>query len=233
MDLAPAKRAKEVQMLYGVKENMADFSTLYYWDKSNAEKIISYNPDAKIIITVRRPSSRVGSHFQYMKRNGSYSGMSLRDYLDSGDPEHIVARSDYDDMIARYRDTFGQQRVLLLPLEQLKDDAQLYIDRLLRFCDVDEVTLDPDDTKPVRAESSARNLLFARVAKHTAILLRHLRLLRLLAFMKDSPFLHRLLFRETQVNEKGSRDKDYGQMTAAIAELDTRYESLLRSCYDD
>ena len=227
MDCDEKKRDREVASLYESKHNMCDFSTLYYWDVDNAQKIYDYNPEAKIIITMRRPSDRIASHFQFLKRCGEYTGLSLAQYLERGDPVQVVRRSDYHEMIARYRNTFGEENVLLLPTEQLKSDPQKYVDRFTTFCGLPRHKLTEEDKKPVLERSTARSPLMAKSARQIGAVLRQVRFLKLLSFFKNSPLVKRFLFSSNATVEK---DKDFGSQASAIAEMDHAYAPLLESC---
>lgn len=227
IDEPPEKREKMVQSLYDSHTQMADFSNVYYWDPENAKKIFEYNPDALIIITVRKPSKRIVSHFEFLKRNGKYVGMSLAEYLKNGDSDSIVARSEYPEMIQRYETTFGKDKVLILPLEQLKSEPQTYIDRLTQFCGLPSLRLEEEDKAPVLKRATSRNPLLARTAKGVSVLFRKLKLLKILGKLKDSKFIQGILYSES----KGSvvRDDDFGALTDRVAEMDKEYETLLRS----
>ena len=221
------KRKKKVQSLYDSYTQMADFSNVYYWDPENAKKIFEYNPDALIIITVRKPSRRIVSHFEFLKRSGQYVGMSMAEYLKKGDSDCLVARSEYPKIIQRYETVFGKDKVLILPLEQLKSEPQTYVDRLTQFCGLPSLRLKEEDKAPVLKRATSRNPLLARTAKSASVLFRKLKLLKILGKLKDSKFIQGILYSES----KGSvvRDDDFGALTDRVAEMDEEYETLLRS----
>ena len=227
IDESPEKREKMVRSLYDSYSEMADFSNVYYWDPDNAQKIFEYNPDALIIITVRKPSKRIVSHFEFLKRNGMHTSLSLAEYLEKGDSDHIVARSEYPEMIRRYETVFGKDNVLILPLEQLKSEPQTYLDRLTQFCSLPSLQLEEEDKSPVLKRATTRSPLLARSAKGVAVLFRKLKLLKILGKLKDSKVIRGILYREA----KGpvTRDDDFGKLTQQIAKLDEEYETLLTS----
>lgn len=224
----PANRqAKLTRSLYQSDQRMADFSNLYYWDPDNAEKIFAYNPDAKIIITMRKPSDRIKSHFKFAKRNGDFTKLSLAQYLDSGDPVQLIARSDYRPLIERYTAMFGTENVLVLALEQLKSAPQDYLNRLTDFCGTERIILQPQDKAPVLQQARARSPLMAKFAKQSAITLRKMGLLSILGTLKDSQIVRKFLYSERGVE---SPDQDYAMGNAAdeVSRLDQDYANLLR-----
>lgn len=223
IDEAPNKQAEIIKKLYARKDNMADLSTLYYWDPDNAQKIYDYNPHARIIITTRKPSHRITSHFGFLKRNGIVSEENVAAYLAGGDPEAIVARSSYADMINRYTAVFGADQVLVLPLEQLQQAPQIYVDRLCDSIGADRVTLTPEDTKPVLRSARARSFLAARIGKYAAGTLRSLGLLSFLGRCKSSAFIRYILFKEIEQDVT----VNFGPRTKEISDLDQAYRMLL------
>jgi len=228
IDCSAQKREKMVNSLYSGNGKKADFSNLYYWDTENPRKIKDYNPHAKIIITTRRPSHRIVSHFTFLKRNADRHAQqkSLAQYLEHGDLEHLVQRSDYPPIIDRYLASFGADNVLVLPLEQLKETPQRYVDRLLTFMQLPTIALTPEDTTPVLKRSTARSSMLARTAKSLAVLLRSLGLLRILGILKESQTIRRFLFREIQGD--ALTDRDFGTLNTAITAMDHDYKNLLQ-----
>ena len=224
IDESPEKREKMVRSLYGSYSQMADFSNVYYWDPDNAQKIFEYNPDALIIITVRKPSKRIVSNFEFLKRNGMHINMSLAEYLEK-DVDHLVARSDYPAMIQRYETVFGKDKVLILPLEQLKSEPQIYLNRLTEFCGIETAILEESDKAPVLKRAATRSPLVARTAKGIADMLRKMKLLKMLGTLKDSSLIRNLLYREAK--EGTPRDEEFGSLTDQVNQLDQDYLALL------
>ena len=227
IDQPASRQTKLTKSLYKSFERMADFSNLYYWDPDNSNKIHSYNPDAKIIITIRQPSRRIASNFKFVKRNGECANQSLSQYLDSGDPIDLVARSRYRPMIDRYKSVFGKDQVLILALEHLKADPQDYLNRLTDFCGTERIILSEDDKAPVLQQANARSPLAAKFAKQTAVTLRKLGLLSLLGTLKDSKLVRKFLYSEQRVKSSG-QDDSFGQFEEEVARLDKDYIELLK-----
>jgi hypothetical protein len=227
IDQPESRQARLTQSLYSSFDRMADFSNLYYWDPDNAKKIFAYNPNAKIIVTIRKPSDRIVSHFKFAKRNGDFSALSLAQYLDSGDPVQLIARSDYRPLIERYTSVFGDQNVLVLALEHLKCDPQDYLNRLTEFSQSAPILMDAQDKAPVLKQARARSPLAAKLAKQTAVTLRKLGMLSLLGSLKDSRLVRNFLYSERGV-QTDQEDYSFGQSAQKIACLDDDYIQLLR-----
>ena len=227
IDQPPNRQEKLTKSLYRSFENMADFSNLYHWDPDNNIKIRSYNPDAKIIITVRKPSKRIVSHFKFAKRNGDFSKLSLAQYIDGGDTFDIVARSNYRPIIDRYKSAFGPDQVLVLALEHLKSDPQSYLDRLTDFCGAERIILSDEDKAPVLQQANARSPFAAKFAKKIAVTLRKLGLLSLLGTLKDSKLVRKFLYSKQPVKST-EEDYSFGESAEVISQLDQDYVELLK-----
>lgn len=222
------KQRKFVKSLYKSTDRMADFSNLYYWDEENPNKIFEYNKNARVIVTIRKPSDRIISHFKFLKRNGEFANLSLAQYLDSGDPIDLFKRSVYRPMIERYESVLGESNVLILPLELLKESPQAYLDRLTNFCGIESVVLDPEDMLPVLKQSKARFPIVAKIAKTSAMTLRKLGMLSVLGKLKDSKLIRSALYKEAQSSSTRLDDDSCGQFSEAISQLDADYARLLK-----
>ncbi len=229
IDQPPGKQIKFVNSLYGSTDRMADFSNLYYWDDENPKKMFQYNENARAIITIRKPSARIISHFKFLNRNGEFANLSLSQYLDNGDPIELFKRSIYRPMIERYESVLGKSNVLVLPLELLEKSPQAYLDRLTSFCGLKSVVLNPEDLLPVLKQSRARSPIVAKMAKTSAKVLRKIGMLRVLGTLKDSRLLRRVLYREAEKGSSSQEAHGFGQFSQAVADLDTDYVRLLKS----
>ena len=220
----PEDQTAIIEKLYDSRNDMADFSTLYYWDPENAQQIYEYNPNARVLITIRMPSERIVSHFHFLRRSGMVQEETIAEYLESGDREDIVKRSSYREMIQRYTDVFGPKQIILLPLEQLNRSPQLYVDRLCDFLGVPRVSLDEEDLKPVLQKARARSMVLSRIAKFSPTTLRKLGLLTLLGRLKASTMLRAILFKDVTTKE----EVVWGARKHEIDEMDSDYALLLK-----
>ncbi len=224
IDQPASKQQDIIDKLYSNPVKMCDFSNLYYWDIDNPQKIYDYNNASKIIITVRQPSLRIISHFGFSKQNGLIREETIGEYLLNGDFLHIVARSDYAKMIERYVSKFGRDNVLILPLEQLKNTPQIYVDRLLAFLEEPQFALSDDDIKPTLKSARARSLIVAKSGKQLAVILRSFGMLSLLGRLKSSKIIRSILFKTV---ESSNEDVSFANRTKEINELDQAYSKLL------
>lgn len=213
----------EIAKLYTSRENMADFSNTYFFDHDNPRKIYEYNPDAKIIITTRKPSDRIVSHFAFLQRNGHFSEMSVEQYLSSGDPESIIQRSEFWNIYSRYIEYFSPRNILILPLELLKENPAEYTSNLCKFLEIEVIVPNDDDAKPVLPRSKARSKILARTAKYFALKLRSMGFLVVLGKLKESKYIRKVLFSEV----KGKDESQFGEFQSKLNDLDSQYKNWL------
>lgn len=225
IDAGERRRERILRRLYEHRDGpLADFSNVSYWDPDNPGDILAYNPDARVIVTVRRPSQRAVSHHHFLQRSGMIDEQPIADYLAAGDPEDIVARSDYRPIIDRYHRAFGPDRVLVLPLELLASDPQAYADRLCTFLDIPPQALTEIERDPVLPAQRSRLRVVTRAGRAVASLLRRLGFLGVIGRVKGSSLAQRLLF----VPAAGDDDATaVAERHPQLAELDRDYPSLL------
>lgn len=226
IDMDESRRRTAIARYYPAADTRlrADFSNVYYWDVDNPAKISAHNPDAKIVVTVRKPSERVVSHYRFLARNGLVDPAGIADYLKS-DPHDIVARSDYRPVIDRYVNELGNSAVCVLPLELLRNDVEGYVSHLSSFLSVDLPMPTLQQQRPTLPAQAARSGLLNRQVHRIGMLVRRLGLLRLHAILKESSVIRRLLF--TTAPEADSM-MAIAQGNHRIRQLDSDYPKLLR-----
>lgn len=220
VDQEPAEQTRLLKDLYdnALSCPMADFSNLYFLDENNPEKICEYNPQAKIVITVRKPSERIESQFGMLLRNGLDSKISLAEYL-SSDELGLIERSRYRPIVERYMRVFGPDKVLILSLEMLRSSPQLYMDRLCEFLELESPLLSDKDKLPVLVASKPRNVLLARYGKRLSLMLRKHGYYKSLGWIKNSSVVSKLIYKP--VAKKAVRD--FGPFADEIKKLDDDY----------
>lgn len=118
-----------------------------YYAPDVAGRLHKVFPNARILIIFREQASILRSlHVQHVRTGGR---QDLRTFLGTGkEPEGwqpMIALTffEYDRMIRMYRDFFGADRVLALPLELLQRDPAAFSARLFGFVDLPDPGIDP------------------------------------------------------------------------------------------
>ena len=122
----------------------ASVSYLYYPDV--AKRIFAFNPNAKIIISLREPVSRAFSHYQMdysqnlvpytfeeIVKNGpndNNSGIYFQQYIQLG---------EYYDQVKRYLETFGKNQVLIFRHEDLILQTEQTVEKIYLFLGIDNL----------------------------------------------------------------------------------------------
>ena len=151
---------------------VGDGSPQYLRSHVAAGEIARVQPGARIIAILREPASLLRSlHLQFVETYietelDFATALALEDERRAGRAlprnaywPRALAYSEharYVQQLRRYRDAFGEERVLVLVYDDFRDDNDATVRRVLRFLGVDdEVTLDPVVANPtvhVRAQ---------------------------------------------------------------------------------
>ncbi len=114
---------------------LVDASVSYFASDAASSAIKQFNADTRIILMLRDPVKRAFSHF-LMDRRMSHASQSLADYLKDTGSYHYkqyVGNSSYEKNVGRFINTFGEQNVLIIKLEELKDA----VPKLEKFLDLE------------------------------------------------------------------------------------------------
>ena len=187
-------RGKLIEELYEPGGGaLLDFSNTYFNDTSTDEAL-SHFVNPRVVLTVREPSERAYSHYRYILSNGRTGEETFASYIDSGDPNGVVDRSDYEPVVRRYQELVGRESVLVLPLEQLSEEPATYLNSLHSFLGLSTAPRLEAAEMKVRPARQSRSGLAARAAKTAAIKLRSRGYLTLLGTLKKSKTLDHVLF---------------------------------------
>ncbi|TPJ29991.1 sulfotransferase [Mesorhizobium sp. B2-8-3] len=120
---------------------IADISPIYFSNERVPARIKSYNPDAKIIVTLREPISRIVSQYSHMRRQTTDDAslapdlqLDVNGYIRKGlfdlqagafkpnswySAALNITHSFYGRNLARFRDCFASEQILVLIYEDL------------------------------------------------------------------------------------------------------------------
>lgn len=117
-------------------EYAGETSVLYTarpWIEGCEKRIYRFNPNAKIIYILRDPVERAISHYWYNVQGGTEVYSPLKAFKKS---EEYVARSDYAMQIIPYFSVFSPEQILILTLEDLRDDPQTELRKIFEWLKV-------------------------------------------------------------------------------------------------
>ena len=141
-------------------------STTYMIFPDVAERIGATIPDPRFIFVLRNPIDRVWSHYRWLKTAGSEHRPLREAFLaDLHDVPNFEANVDgnfffyglesrYGSNLRRYYHRFGPERILVLTMEQLRDDPDSALRQCTKFLELAPMTveqsLDENRTPPDR-----------------------------------------------------------------------------------
>jgi len=101
-----------------------------------AERLAAVFPEARVLLAFREQVELIHSIYKQYVRDGGVA--TLAGYLHPRNPAEIpqfrFGHFEYDRPIRRYRELFGDDRVLALPFELLAADERAFVDEILAFC---------------------------------------------------------------------------------------------------
>jgi hypothetical protein len=148
---------------------LTDVSVSYFAYPDVANKIHAFNPNAKIIISLRNPISRAFSHYLMDKRMG-YASNSFLDYIkdDAKRTHHFhqyIGNSLYYKCVMNYIKVFGEENVLILILEEM--DVEM--SRVYKFLGIKPDAIDIDTTQKLNSNKKPKNKLAKLIQKNRSL----------------------------------------------------------------
>lgn len=107
-----------------------------------AGQIKKFIPDVRLIVSLRRPSERVYSHFQMDKRAGRVDG-DFAGAFRSGNNQGWVRYNFSFESLSRYYALFGPSQIKAIRFDDLANRTQATLEEIFEFLDVDR-TFTPD-----------------------------------------------------------------------------------------
>jgi hypothetical protein len=111
-----------------------------YYGKETLERLHAAFPKAKIVVGIREQTASIVSHYRQYIRQGGHR--TITDFF--GDPGKTgfapICRPDhfeYNLIISHCMKLFGKEDVLVLPLEMLRENPELYLNSIYQFSDLD------------------------------------------------------------------------------------------------
>src|ERR1700691_2287148 len=144
---------------------IGEFSPNNFAGAQARERIARDIPSCKIICTLREPVERTYSHYRKM-REGEYFSGSFEECL--GKRPNLVEWSKYASHLQAWRKLFSAENVLVLIQDDLKSDAQDYLDQVCDFIQIPRIQVvnSASQDRLVNAVPSLpRNKRIARAAR--------------------------------------------------------------------
>jgi hypothetical protein len=160
LPLPAAKSAEYDQIFAGVKPGQIFGESSTHYTKSpklqDAAKNIfeTLGPDVKLIYVMREPAKRSVSQYMHEFQHGECDIPSLSEAVDTY--PHIVDVSRYAMQLKPFQDLFPAENILCLKFENMVKDRQGYVEKVLKFLDVDVSKMPRLDEVPARNTAQDR-----------------------------------------------------------------------------
>lgn len=120
-----------------------DISPSYMWDKNTAQRIYNYNPNAKIIISLRNPVHRAFSHYVMNFGIGQETNLTFKEALNApkeniwGGGNLYIELGEYYEAIKPYYKYFKPKNIKLLVFEDWTTQKEKTLEDLFSFLEID------------------------------------------------------------------------------------------------
>lgn len=125
-------------------------SAMYLYSEEAAKRIKDFNPDSKIIITLRNPVDMANSQHNHMISHGSENIIDFGEALKLEqerkgkllDPREYVRIASYYEQVKRYIDLFGKKNVKIVIFEEMKENPDKIYKEIIKFLGLKPVETD-------------------------------------------------------------------------------------------
>lgn len=125
---------------------VGEVAPTYFASPEARERIAKLVPDAKIVCTFRNPVDRVLSLYR-LKRAYGFIPWNFEEALER-DPE-LMESSRYAAHLKEWQKTFGTAQILATTHDDMQNDPQGYLDRLVAFLGLPRIMLIPGHNRRV------------------------------------------------------------------------------------
>lgn len=145
---------------------MGEFSPNYFISAQARERIARDIPGCKIICTLRDPVERTYSHYRKM-REGEYFSGSFEECLEKR--SDILEWGRYAFHVGEWRRLFGTDNVLVLVQDDLKADAQAFLNQACEFIGIPRFPLSDPAMQDKKVNAIPSLPKYPRMAKAARI----------------------------------------------------------------
>jgi hypothetical protein len=125
-------------------------------------QIKKYIPGVRLIVSLRRPSDRVYSYYQMMKRGGRQYGDFATAFREEKNEGWIKSNFSYDSL-SRYYELFDPSQIKPIKFDDLAARTQATLEEIFQFLDVDR-SVRPDTSVVHNEGGDWRSPLLGRIS---------------------------------------------------------------------
>lgn len=122
---------------YNGESQVCDPTCSYVRDWRSAQRIAAFNPDAKLIFSLRNPIDRAFSHYWHEKKKNKIA-FEFEEVLTNYDLYHNWVESGfYSELLQRFYDHFPAEQIKVVIYDDLKADSRAFLRSIFEFLGVD------------------------------------------------------------------------------------------------
>ncbi len=149
-----------------------EFSPLYFSDHRVPQRIHEYNPNVKLLLSLRNPIDRAFSHHLDEIRGGNLPKNKLNFWDALEDNPNYIELGKYASQLERYLKFFKSDQIYITLYDEIKSDPESILKRLFRFLEVDESYQPSTIEKKVNVSHSYRIPRINNFIKSTSKMIR-------------------------------------------------------------
>lgn len=115
----------------------ADTTSSYFRDPAVPARLAQHQPEAHILVCVRNPIDRAFSHYWHEKKKNKIAFEFEELFTNYDLFESWVASGFYARHLARYREHFADEQIMVLLQEDLNRDSRAFVRSIFEFLGVD------------------------------------------------------------------------------------------------
>jgi hypothetical protein len=220
----------------GHANRRGEISTSYFYSKDAPERVFRYNPEMRLILSLRSPADRLISHHKHEIRIGHLTGdLSLDRGIDNN-PSY-VEQSMYFTQLIRWLEYFPLSRFHIMIFEEVFRDPASAVRDMYQFLEVDPEFVPHELNLKVNASRIPRSWLLDQGVSLAASNFRRLGLGWFVDRLKDAGLNSLITKSNTQPdNAMEISDADYQRLRGMFAIENAKLSRLLAidlSAWDD
>ncbi|MCW5519952.1 sulfotransferase [Aureitalea sp. L0-47] len=144
---------------------MGEVSPSYLWDKRTAQRIHSYNPNAKILVSLRNPANRAHSHYLMNYQTGHDKSITFEHALEApkkeiwGGGNMYLEMGLYYDQLKPYFDRFPSENIKVLISEDWTRRNGDALPEIFDFLGLEEITFEDNTNHNASKQLKNKGLL--------------------------------------------------------------------------
>lgn len=151
---------------------IGEFSPLYFPDSRVPQRIYEYNPNIKLLLSLRNPIDRAFSHHLDEIRGGNLPKNKSNFWDALEDNPNYIELGKYASQLERYLECFESEQIYINLYDDIKSHPESILKRLFQFLDVDESYKPSTIEKKVNASHSYRIPQINNLIKSTSKMIR-------------------------------------------------------------